>query len=66
MAKSPFKCGDTVRQIMPAPIVGVVSNITMDPVTGDRLFLVESPDEDGDGVAESRYFTEDQIEAANG
>jgi hypothetical protein len=51
---------------MPAPIVGVVSNITMDPVTGDRLFLVESPDEDGDGIAESRYFTEDQIEAANG
>lgn len=65
MAASPFKSGDRVRQILPAPIVGVVSNITMDPNTGDRLFLVESPDEDGDGIAESRYFREDQIESAN-
>jgi len=62
--KSSFRAGDTVRQIMPAPIVGVVKSVTMCPIEGERLFLVEWADEDGDGVPESRYFKEDEIEAA--
>jgi hypothetical protein len=66
MSKSPFKVGDPVRQVLPAPIEGVVSAITLDPNDGSRLFLVVSPDADGDGQAESRYFTEEQIELANG
>lgn len=62
MAKSLFKAGDSVRQIMPAPIRGVVTDIRICPREGDRLFKVEWPDEDGDGVAESRFFKEDEIE----
>ena len=59
---SPFKKGDIVRQIMPAPVVGTVESVTIDPDTGDRLFHVVGPDIDGDGHVESRYFTEEQIE----
>lgn len=64
MAKSLFKAGDTVRQIIPAPIVGVVESVTICPIEGDRLFKVVWPDADGDGIEESRYFKEDEIEAA--
>jgi len=63
MSKSLFKAGDTVRQIMPAPIIGVVAEVGICPVEGDRLFKVVWPDADGDGVEESRYFKEDEIEA---
>lgn len=62
MAKSPFKAGDQVRQIMPAPIVGVVAEVTIDPNEGDRLFKVVWPDADGDGIEESRFFKEEEIE----
>ncbi len=63
MAKSPFKCGDAVRQITPPPVRGVVVDIQIDPVEGDRLFMVEWPDANGDGIAESRFFKEEEIEA---
>lgn len=65
MAKSPFKVGDTVRQVMPAPVVGTVAEIGICPQEGERLFKVVWPDADGDGIEESRFFTEDQIEPAN-
>jgi hypothetical protein len=61
---SPFKKGDLVRQIMPAPVAGTVDSVTIDPDTGDRLFKVVWPDANGDGIEESRYFTEEQIELA--
>ena len=61
---SPFKKGDQVRQVLPAPIEGVVDSVTIDPDTGDRLFKVVWPDANGDGHEESRYFTEEQIELA--
>ena len=64
MAK--FKKGDAVRQVMPAPIVGVVERYDVDQETGDVQILVTSPDVDGDGNAESRYFKEDQLEAVDG
>lgn len=57
-----FKAGDQVRQILPAPIVGVVAEVTIDPNEGDRLFKVVWPDADGDGVEESRFFKEEEIE----
>lgn len=63
MAKSPFKAGDTVRQIVPAPIVGTVTEVTICPVEGERLFKVVWPDTNGDGAEESRFFREDEIEA---
>lgn len=62
---SPFKAGDQVRQILPAPVEGTVESVTIDPNTGDRLFKVVWPDADNDGVDESRYFTEEQIELAD-
>jgi hypothetical protein len=61
---SPFKKGDVVRQIVPAPIEGTVESVTIDPDSGDRLFKVVWPDANGDGIEESRYFTEEQIELA--
>lgn len=57
-----IKKGDTVRQIMPAPVVGVVTEYNVCQETGDVQVKVEWPDQDGDGIAESRFFRIDQIE----
>jgi hypothetical protein len=66
MAKSPFKIGDKVSEL-PKPVVsGVIVRIGMCPVEGERQFLVEWPDDDGDGEPQQRWFNEDQIEATNG
>lgn len=62
MAKSPFKTGDTVRQIISAPIVGTVAEVSICPIEGDRLFRVVWPDANGDGIEESRFFKEEEIE----
>lgn len=64
MAASSFKAGDVVSQIVPAPIVGVVAEVGIDPLSGDRLFKVVWEDANGDGVEESRFFTESEIELA--
>jgi len=57
-----FKPGDKVRQVMPAPITGTVSEAVV--VDGEIHYKVNS--ENGEGVADdsSKYFAEDQIEAA--
>jgi hypothetical protein len=65
MSKSQFKRGMTVRQIMPAPIVGIVTEIGICPNEGDRLFKVVWPDANGDGIEESRFFKESEIEAVD-
>lgn len=57
-----FKKGATVRQIMPAPVVGTVERYDVDQETGEVQVLVVWPDADGDGHQESRYFKADQIE----
>jgi len=57
-----FPKGATVRQILPAPIVGTVECYEVDQETGDLQVLVVWPDADGDGHQESRYFKLDQIE----
>jgi hypothetical protein len=56
-----FKKGDPVRQIVQAPINGVVTGLSLDESTGLIQYRVEY--QDGDEKRE-RYFTADQIEAA--
>ena len=57
-----FKKGDTVRQIMPAPVVGTVERYEVDQETGDLQVLVVWPDSNGDGNPESRYFKASEVE----
>lgn len=57
-----IKLGDTVRQIVPAPIVGTVAKKQFDESSDSFQFLVE--DTDADGQVHSRWFTESQIEGA--
>lgn len=57
-----IKKGDTVRQILPAPIVGVVQKFDVCQEHGTLQVLVEWPDTDGDGMPQSRYFHVDDVE----
>ena len=58
-----IKKGDTVRQILPDPIVGVVSEFHVCQETGLVSVTVESDNDlDGDGVKDSRVFLVDQVE----
>ena len=54
-----IKLGDTVQQILPAPISGTVIQATLDD-QANRLWLVEWTD--GEGEVQQRYFGEDEIE----
>lgn len=54
--------GDTVRQTMPAPIEGVVTEYNICQETGDVQIKVEWPDADGDGFPESRFFKISEVE----
>lgn len=57
-----FKRGDTVRQIVPAPIVGTVAELA---VSGDSVIArVEWTDEQGQ--QQSRWFDESQVVAVVG
>ena len=42
-----FKNGESVTQILPAPIVGMVSRFVFDETTGDISYVVASSDVDG-------------------
>jgi hypothetical protein len=66
MSKSAFKVGDAVSEIPRSVVSGTVVKIGICPVEGERQFLVEWPDTNGDGDPEQRWFNEDQIEAVNG
>lgn len=57
-----IKKGDMVRQILPAPITGVVERFEVDQNTGDLQVMVVWPDTDGDGVPQSRFFKLDEVE----
>jgi len=59
---SAFKKGDAVRQITPAPVTGNVAAFSVDQETGDVQYLVEWLD--ADGATQSRYFNDEQLEAA--
>lgn len=58
-----IKLGAAVRQIVPAPVVGVVVKKQFVETTDTFQYLVESPDTDGDGAPQTRWFDEDQIES---
>ena len=58
-----IKTGAVVRQITPAPIVGVVKERRFNDSHDQMEYLVESPDSDGDGAPQTHWFLESQIEA---
>lgn len=55
-----MKRGDQVKQILPAPVVGVVAGFALDQETGEVIALVESTDIDG--TVHSRYFSQVDLE----
>lgn len=57
----PIKTGATVRQITPAPIEGIVLERRFNDSHDQMEYLIESPDTDGDGVPQTRWFLESQI-----
>lgn len=57
-----IKLGVTVRQILPAPVEGIVVSKQFVEATDSFQYLVEWPDTDGDGQPQSRWFDEHQIE----
>lgn len=57
-----FKNGDKVRQVMPAPIEGVVSKFLFDEQTGNVSYVVDSIDAEGN--AQQRVFQASDLEAA--
>lgn len=60
-----IKLGDAVRQIV-TPITGVVIQKQFIQETDSFQYLVESEsDADGDGVKDTRWFEEHQIEGAS-
>lgn len=60
---SQIKKGDVVRQILPPPVVGVVTEYHICQSSGTVSVTVESDnDADGDGVKDSRVFRLDQVE----
>lgn len=58
-----IKLGTPVRQIVPAPVVGVVVKKQFVEASDSFQYLVESPDTDGDGQPQTRWFEASQIEA---
>lgn len=61
-----IKKGDTVRQILPAPVQGVVTEFNICQQEGSVMVKVEWPDTDGDGLPQSRFFNADEVEVVNG
>ena len=57
-----IKLGTPVRQIVPAPVAGIVMRKEWDNDTEQFRFLVEWPDPEGE-EPHSRWFNEDDIEA---
>jgi len=56
-----IKLGSQVRQVMPAPIEGVVIKKQFVEDSDSFQYLIESPDIDGDGQPQTRWFEEHQI-----
>lgn len=52
--------GTNVKQVVPAPVVGVVAGYNIDENTGEVQYLVEWTNPDG--TTQSRYFSASQIE----
>lgn len=58
---SAIKKGSAVKQVMPAPIKGIVAGYRIDPETGRRQTEVAFADEEGEIT--SVFFFDEQIEA---
>ena len=58
----PIKNGAAVRQIMPKPIEGVVIDRKFNDSEDQMEYHIESPDADGDGAKDRRWFLESKIE----
>jgi hypothetical protein len=56
-----FKNGDSVVQVMPAPISGVVARFVFDEISGEISYVVNSVD--SDGVAHERVFSANDLQA---
>lgn len=54
--------GTQVRQILPAPVAGVVTEFSVCQESGEVQVKVEWPDANGDGIVESRFFKLTEIE----
>lgn len=59
----PIKNGAHVRQIQPPPIEGTVIERRFNDSHDQMEYHVESPDADGDGAPDRRWFLESQIQA---
>lgn len=55
-----FKNGESVTQILPAPVVGVVSRFMFDETSGDISYVVASTDTDG--TVHERVFSGADLE----
>jgi hypothetical protein len=62
MASSPFKQGMKVRQVLPKPEEGFITDIGIDRVDGERLFLVAWTD--ADGTEHNGWYKETEIEVS--
>lgn len=54
-----FINGQKVTQILPEPIIGVVSGFALDQENGEVIVLVVSTN--ADGTVHSRYFRQEEI-----
>lgn len=57
-----FKKGDAVKQIMPAPITGIVDRFAFDATTGDVDVVVQRTD--AEGHVHETVFGANEIELA--
>jgi len=54
-----FTKGQTVTQVLPAPIVGEVAGFSLDQENGEVLVLVNYTDAEGE--TQSRYFKQSEL-----
>lgn len=57
-----FTKGQTVTQVLPAPIEGTVTGFSLDQENGEVLVLVSFKDAEGND--QSRYFKQSEVTAA--
>ena len=55
-----FKNGDSVVQVMPAPVTGIVARFVFDETSGEISYVVQSTD--ATGVVHERVFSETAIQ----
>lgn len=61
-----IKLGTQVRQIVKPPIEGVVVGKQYNESTDAFQILVSYPDDDGDGLPQTRWFRDSELEVVEG